>query len=246
MKKIRRKRKSKNRVFYLLLIVILVVGMVIFFKSDIFNISTISVEGAETLDISDIIELSNLQVGNNIFDFRSSSVEDRIYSESLVKAVEIKRIFPNKVKIVITERTPYITVSFGSKYYYLDNDGMVMYDSTSLRSDCGMILSGVNEISLNKGDFFNYNSNVNTMTAFYIANILTETDVYDYVSELYVSDTGYYYLYTEKSNIVKFYSLSSFESNKDFVAEFIKNEDRHLMIEVIEESEPVYKVIDIK
>lgn len=246
MRKIRRRRKSNKTVLYLLLFVILLIGAVIFSKSEIFNISTISVEGTETLDISDIIELSRLETGTNIFDFRASLTEDLICSESLVKSVKVKRVYPNEVRIIVAERMPYITVSDGSSYYYLDEDGMVIYTSSSLQSDCGIILSGVSGLSLNKGEFFNYNSNVNTMTAYNIADILMGTGVYDDVSEIYVSESGYYYLYTRKSNIIKFYSLSSFESNKDFAADFIKNEDRHIMIEVIENSEPVYKVIDIK
>lgn len=246
MKKIRRKRRSNNTVFKSLLFVILVIGLSVFSRSEVFNISSISVEGTETLPVSDIIELTNLKVGSNIFDFRSSSVEELILTEPLVKSVEVKRVFPNKVRVLITERTPYITISYNSKYYYLDEDGMVIHISPSLHSDCGIILSGAKDLNLIESEFFNYNSNVNTMTAFNIADILTDTGVYDFVSEIYASDSGYFYLYTKKSNIVKFYSLNSFESNKDFVAKFIVNEDRHLMIEVIENSEPVYKVIDIK
>lgn len=246
MRRIRRKRKSNKMVLYLLLAVILFIGIALFCKSNVFNISTISVEGTETLHISDIIELSGLKTGTNIFDFRASSVENSLSTESLVKSVEIKRVYPDEVRIIITERTPYITVSDNSTYYYLDEDGMVIYTSSSLNNDCGIILSGTTDVSLIKGEFFNYNSNVNTMTAFNIADILKQTKVYDYVSEIYVSQSGYYYLYTEKSNVIKFYSLSSFESNKDFIADFILNEDRHIMIEVIEDSEPVYKVIDIK
>lgn len=246
MRRIRRKRKSNKTVLYLLLAVILFIGIAVFCKSNVFNISTISVEGTETLNISDIIELSGLNVGTNIFDFRASSVENLLSTESLVKSAEIKRAYPDEVRIIIKERTPYITVSAEAAYYYLDEDGMVIYTSSSLNRDCGIILSGATDVSLNKGEFFNYNSNVNTMTAFNIADILKQTNVYDYVSEIYVSQSGYYYLYTEKSNVIKFYSLSSFESNKDFIADFILNEDRHIMIEVIEDSEPVYKVIDIK
>ncbi len=246
MRRIRRKRKSNRTVLYLLLAVILFIGIAVFCKSNVFNISTISVEGTETLNISDIIELSGLKVGTNIFDFRASSVENLFSTESLVKSAEIKRIYPDEVRIIIKERTPYITVSAEATYYYLDEDGMVIYTSSLLNRDCGIILSGATDVSLNKGEFFNYNSNVNTMTAFNIADILKQTNVYDFVSEIYVSQSGYYYLYTEKSNVIKFYSLSSFESNKDFIADFILNEDRHIMIEVIEDSEPVYKVIDIK
>lgn len=246
MRKIRRKRKSSNRVFYLLLFVILIAGFCYFSQTDFFTVETITVEGTQTLNVSDIVELSKIETGSNIFDFRSSSVEELISTEALIKSVEVKRIYPDEVRIIVTERTPYITVSMNSSYYYLDKDGMVIHISPGLKGDCGIILSGVKDISLNKNEFFNYNSNINTMTAFNIADILSDTGVYEHVSEIYVSDTGYYYLYTKKSNVVKFYSLSSFESNKDFVAKFILNEDRQLMIEVIEDSEPVYKIIDIK
>ena len=66
------------------------------------------------------------------------------------------------------------------------------------------------------------------------------------ISEIYITPGGNYYLYTEKANIIKFYSLDAFMSNIEFIEDFsfiLKN--RSIMVEIVEGRPPVYQTINL-
>ena len=246
MKRYRRKKRNNKFYTYLLFFIFIIIAFICFTRSSLFDVQNVYVEGADVVSASEILELSGIKQGENIFSFKASAVEKKIKTLPMVKNVSVVRIYPNNVKIVITERIASMAFSMDNLYYALDDEGMVLYESENFNNSFGVVISGFKDLNLVPGSFFDFSSTASTMTVYNTLAWFKTSGNIKNISEIYYSKSGYYYVYTKKSNVIKFYSLKSFESNTDFIDAFIKNEDRHIMVEVIEESEPVYKVIDIQ
>ncbi len=246
-RKIKRKKRRKSRSFIVpfLLFALISTGIIFFLNSDYFSIKNISVEGAYSVSNETVLETCKITVGENIFAFKAKNAENLIKTISVVKNVSVIRQYPNSIKIIITERVPFVTIFTKNKYYSLDDTGMVLSETDKLNNTQSIVLSGITDIQLNISEIYDINSNVNVLTAYEVATWLRTQGLLEKVSEIYVSPSGYYYMYTRNTNVIKFYALSSFQANEEFIKEFLMNEKRSIMIEVVEDSEPVYKIINV-
>ena len=247
MKKLVRKKRKQNRKseLIIILLVLLAVGSFVFLRSGYFDIADISVEGNVRLDSQEIISCGGIIRGSNIFSLKSSKAEKKINSLVMVKSVSVKKIFPNKVRVIVTEKEAFLTAVINEVYYAMDEEASVIYSCEQLSEDYGILLTGLSDVELIVGNTYNYTSNAKTATAFEVARWLRTSSLNDKISEIYASPGGYYYLYTNKPNVIKFYSLEGFNSNLEFTEVFLENEDRYIMVELVEGSEPVFKVINI-
>ncbi|MFA0815651.1 MAG: cell division protein FtsQ/DivIB [Anaerofustis sp.] len=245
-KRIVRKKNSPNRMLFFVFLLVFIGGIVFFFRSSFFTVESVYVEGASKVDKNEVLTVCGIQQGENIFDFSAKKAQESIKTITNVKNASVVRIYPNTVKIVVTERVPFMVICSDGNYIAIDDTGKVLSVANALNDSSGVIVSGLSGISASPGDQFDFMSNVSVQTADEIFTYLKNESLYDYVSELHVSSNSCYYLYTKKSNVIKFYSLSAFTSNEDFIKLFLENEDRQIMVEVIEGCNPVYKTIDIK
>ena len=102
------------------------------FVSPVFSIQEVVVNGEENLNESVYIALSNIQIGQNIFEIDKTQIRNAILQEPYVEDVEIKRVYPNKIEINVTERhVSYMIESFG-QYIYLDRNGYILEKNSKL------------------------------------------------------------------------------------------------------------------
>lgn len=246
MKRYRRKKRNNKFYTYLLFFVFIAIAFICFTRSSLFDVSNVYVEGADSVSASEVLELSGIKAGENIFSFKASAAEKAIKTIPMVKNASVVRVYPSNVKIIITERTAVMAFSVNNRYYALDDEGMVLCESDNFNNSFGIVISGFRDLEIIPGAFFDFGSTAATMTVYETLTWFKSSGNLNNISEIYCSPSGYYYVYTKKSSVIKFYSLKSFEANTDFIDSFVKKEDRHIMVEVIEESVPVYKVIDIQ
>lgn len=130
MKKITRvERKRRRKRFFLrliLLIAIISISVSYSFKSGIFNIDTINVNGNNKLSKESLINISGIIKGENIFKIRTSDGEKEIKQLPYIKSVEIKRKIPRTININIVERIEIIQMKAISTYMLIDNEGFIL------------------------------------------------------------------------------------------------------------------------
>ena len=132
----RKKRKRVLKVIKWLTIFGIIIGGIIYaMLSPIFNIKNITVAGNSKISSEAIISLSGLNIDQNIFNFRTSNVKEEIKQNPYIDTVEIKRKFPDTVKISVQERTATYMLTYGNAYVYINNQGYIL------------------EITREKGDF---------------------------------------------------------------------------------------------
>ena len=117
----KRKQKVKKILKVLLRITILVgilAGIILFlFISPVFNIKEIEIAGAEEISESVYKAMAGIDIDENIFSIKQ---------EPYVEKVEVKIIYPNKVKISIIERKISYLAEKDGRYFYLDKNGYLL------------------------------------------------------------------------------------------------------------------------
>ncbi|MBF0226489.1 MAG: FtsQ-type POTRA domain-containing protein [Desulfobacterales bacterium] len=77
-----------------------------------FNATNIEVSGNKILSTDAIIEIAGLHQGINIFSINLNSIKDNLIENSWIKKVQVKREFPDSIKITIDEEIPIAIIDF--------------------------------------------------------------------------------------------------------------------------------------
>ena len=135
----RKKRKRVLKVIKWLTIFGIIIGGIIYaMLSPIFNIKSITVMGNSKISAEAIVSLSGLNIDQNIFNFRTSNVEEGIKQNPYIDTVEIKRKYPDTVEISVQERTATFMLTYGNAYVYINNQGYIL-EITSKKGDFPII-----------------------------------------------------------------------------------------------------------
>lgn len=128
------KRMRRFRIIKLILKILIIIGLLACliayaFTSPIFNINEIRVIGNEKFSEEEYIELSKLNIGQNIFNFSKIKVTSDIKSNAYVESVKIRRKLPTKVEITIEERTATYQILVEDEFIYINNQGYILEKS---------------------------------------------------------------------------------------------------------------------
>lgn len=147
----RKVRKKKIGLITILLIFLISIFIILSTKTSFFNISEIVIQGNSVLDDEKVILASGLNYGENIFKIRTQEAKKNLLSHPYVKSVNIKRIFPDKLVIIIKERNEFLLVPYLDSYIYLDDEGYIL-NLLAYRKDNILEVEGINikDISIGK------------------------------------------------------------------------------------------------
>ena len=151
-----RKRRNIKRNFILFvkitallfLLGALVFGFNYLYNSKYFKIKTITLVGNSHYTDEQIKKVANVAIGANIFEINKKNIEDSLASElTWISSILLKKIFPDRIEISVTERKPYIRLVYSGKYYILDKEAVVLdeisSDRKSLYPDCLLVVNAI-------------------------------------------------------------------------------------------------------
>lgn len=127
-KKEKPKTKSKKLKFvkWIVLIILLIIALILFLRSSVFNIKEIVVLNNNRVSSEQIITLSELETGTNMFKLAKSKISKNIKANPYVEKVKIKRGITGTVTLDITERVPTYMLKFSNAYVYINNQGYML------------------------------------------------------------------------------------------------------------------------
>ncbi len=102
-----------------------------------FEIKEVAVQGNDRLSSDQILGWANIPLKRSIFAVNIKEISQTVASKSQIKKVEIRRILPAKVLIVVEERLPFAYLSRGKELFEVCDDGVIIkktIDSTDLPS----------------------------------------------------------------------------------------------------------------
>ncbi len=121
----RRKRRKIKKIF-MLFILLMSIFITLCLKHPYFNVKTMVVTGNRNISSKEIIELSNIYKGNNIFYINIKNGENNILSNPYIATVQIKRKLPAVVQINVKEREALFYNAKDNKYFIVDKNGVLL------------------------------------------------------------------------------------------------------------------------
>ena len=88
-----------------------------FFTSPMFSVESVAVEGLTNAREKEILALSDIRVGENIFDVDLDAAAEGIRKNPWVEDVEVRRHLPRRIGIIVREHVPAALVEMESLYY---------------------------------------------------------------------------------------------------------------------------------
>ena len=125
-----KKKKKRRRKHYFLRFCIfcaLIFGLYYFLNSDFFAVRKFEVTGNQYYTPAQIIEMSGLQSGVNLFfETKTRPARNALLEDPYIRLAEIKRKPKDTIQIVIEERREYAAVPYGEQFVLIDREGTVL------------------------------------------------------------------------------------------------------------------------
>ena len=125
--------KKLIAIFFILLAVFIIL------HTSLFNVKNIIVEGNEHLSKEDVIELSKINLDENIYKNSKKEIRNALLESAYIEDARIKKELPKTVKLDITERKINYMIQFADTYVYLNNQGY-MLEQTTEKADVPIIV----------------------------------------------------------------------------------------------------------
>ena len=99
------------------------------FKSKlIFKVTEILVENNKYIETNEIKKELSFLLNSNLFLLKNKDISENLKDDTFIESFEIKRIYPNKLKIKIYEKKPIaILQNKKKKYYFTNKNELVTY-----------------------------------------------------------------------------------------------------------------------
>lgn len=123
---LQRRRKRKIRKTLMLFLLLLSLFVTLCLKHPYFNIKKVEVYGNKNIVSKDIISLSNITLGNNIFYIDLKDAENNILRNPYIETAKISRKLPTNIRIDIKEREAVFYNGKEKNYFVIDKNGTLL------------------------------------------------------------------------------------------------------------------------
>ena len=86
--------------------------------------------GNDKISQEEIIYLSEIKEGENIYKYSKTKLKDKIKSNPYIEDVQVFRILPDTIEIQLKERKASFLLQLEGKYAYINNQGYILEKST--------------------------------------------------------------------------------------------------------------------
>lgn len=130
---LRRRRKQKIKKLFMLFIMLISLLVTLCLKLPYFNIKNVEVSGNKSISKKDIIALSNVKPGSNIFYTNLKDGSNNVLSNPYISDVTITRKLPATILINVKEREAVFYNNIENQYFVVDKDGVVLQKRDNIK-----------------------------------------------------------------------------------------------------------------
>lgn len=197
-KRLKRKKRIGIIIKTVVLLGIIAGGCTFAITSPIFNIEKIEVSNNNIVSSEEIISLSELKTGENIFKFTKSKVKNKIKQNAYIENLHIYRKIPNTIQISIEEREPKYSVEFLGKYAYINTQGYILEISEDSKEL--VIIQGIstNEEEIKPNNRLNIQDLVALEDIIKIMNVVKDNNIETKVTSIDIINKNDYSLYIKE------------------------------------------------
>ncbi|MDO5555705.1 MAG: FtsQ-type POTRA domain-containing protein [Clostridia bacterium] len=125
-KQTKKKKRNLKILKWTSLAVLIITAITLFMTSSIFNIKEIIVENNIKISSEEIISLSKLTTGVNMFKTSNKSIINNIKINPYIENVKVKKDLAGAITLKIQERIPTYMLKFANAYVYINNQGYML------------------------------------------------------------------------------------------------------------------------
>ncbi|MCD6388595.1 MAG: FtsQ-type POTRA domain-containing protein [Desulfobulbaceae bacterium] len=111
-------------------------------RSDFFQISEIEIQGCRITTKRQILDLAGVNVHSNLLAMNIKAMKKQLEAQGWIERVEIKRDWPNRLVIAVSERKAVAIVNLKDGLYFLDRRGICFARTRSSEDLDFPVLSG--------------------------------------------------------------------------------------------------------
>lgn len=214
----------------ILIVMCALILLIIFISSSYFRLESIEIEGNKGLTQEEIITMSGIEEDANVLAVSLDRTRDRLLCDLRIENVEVTRILPNKIRLIVRERNPifYATGSLG--FLEIDRKGMVLAVHKSMNRMDVPVLTGRQLSDLYVGDVCD-DAELKQVSD-YLADL--PEDVLKQISEINIQDPNQVYAYTTDSIYVDLGPIERLAAKASLTSEMLHEiTDRSLAVESI-------------
>ena len=225
------KKNSKTKkivmkiIKWIILFGILLTVLIFFITSPIFNIKEIKVSGNEKISQEEIIYLSQVQEGENIYKYSKNKIKEKICQNPYIENVQVYRILPDKIEIEIKERKATFLMQLDGTYAYINNQGYILEKNTE--NIYLPIITGFTskEEDITEGKQLLEEDLDKLQVVLNIMEIANSNQITELITKIDVSDTSNYTLYLEtESKVVYLGTLSDMNMKISYLKGYLQSE----------------------
>lgn len=118
------KQKSRSLLQIAILIFIALICVLFFLYSSFFYIDKITITGTEKVSESEVLLLSDVSTGTNIFKVNNRLSARAIEIHPLIKSAQVIRHLPREIRITVVEREQWAVMPYNDNFLVLDAEGV--------------------------------------------------------------------------------------------------------------------------
>lgn len=122
----KRKHKKKHYLLRILIVLVIIAGAYLVSQLNYFNVNGIAVIGNEGVTDAEVIKLSEIKMGESVFKVHPLLVQHKIKKNLYIDSVNVNRKLPDKVEIIVKERSLLAQFHKDAKFVVTDSKGMVL------------------------------------------------------------------------------------------------------------------------
>lgn len=126
IRKKRRKTKMKRRLTVFVFLFLCAAVILTVLKAPFFNIKSIECVGQEKLSREEILKAADVDTGTNVFSVNIESIKRKVAAIPAVSDSNVRRIFPNKIKIWVRECKEAGYISLNGQIAVVDPNGKII------------------------------------------------------------------------------------------------------------------------
>ena len=141
-----RQKKARQRQLKFLLIVFIIIAVIILAImcfTVFFKVEKIKVSGSKLYTSKEIVSASKITTDDSWFFLSEDDIENNIRKDlNFIDSVEIKKEFPNKVQLIVTDAKEYACYKSNDKYFVLSKNGYILKEQNEVPENVFEIITG--------------------------------------------------------------------------------------------------------
>jgi len=190
MKKKRKERRKRRFVIFVFLFVC--VGIIVaVLKAPFFNVRTVYCVGQQNMTEAQILEIAQVKTDVNIFSTNLKAIKKRLAANPEIAESNVRRLFPNKIKIWVKEAKPVAYIEKDKKYLLIDEWGKIIKvlegEAAKEQPDVAKV-EGIEAVAAEPGKQFSAPEDARADILFKCIEVLSKTEMLEKLNYISVAD----------------------------------------------------------